>query len=220
MGDLAVQFNAATPTNVDGVMVNAIASNSLSVRVGTEERLPGTYTLLISGNGTCNPSSSSSLCKMQPGLISSTQKTLVNGKMVYELVDPSKPSSESQAAAELSTDYLPLLDGSKQLLINTTDGQPQDTATLVAEPFATEHTVASNVYKASTQRGLGRMGFNLATRTMVARARKSREPRPRKPVRNITLNFGNRTQSEGSSEILHTTSLIWAFAALTIFHVV
>ncbi|PZC88421.1 hypothetical protein A1F95_10930 [Pyrenophora tritici-repentis] len=179
--------------------------------------LPGSYTLVISGegsrNGTCNPSSTT-VCVMQPGLISSSQQTMLAGKMVYELVDPTKPASKVASAAELPTGNLALLNGSTQLLLNTTDGQPQDKAMLLGGSFASQHTVASNVYKASDHKASGLLAREIPTRTLMERSRKTR--RPKRPVRNITLNMDHDKEDENHSELLQTTPLIWIFAALAI----
>jgi len=174
--------------------------------------LPGSYTLLISGNGTCDPSSSS-LCLMQPGLVSSSQQTMLAGKMVFELLDPSKPASQADSAAELPIETLSLLDGSTQLLLNTTENQPQDAAALSAEPFTSLHTVAGNVYNASNQQASGVLKRDIPSRGLVERSRKDR--RPKRPL-NITLNTGNDKDDENHSGLLQTTPLSWFFAALAV----
>lgn len=154
---------------------------------------------------------------MQPGLVSSSQQTILAGKMVYELVDPSKPSSQASSVTELPTNNLSLLDGSTQLLLNTTDAQPQDTAALFAGPFATLHTVAGNVYNASKQQGSGLLTRDIPTRTKFENARRERERRPKRPARNITLVVGN---DKNHGESLQSTHLVWVFAALALFVVV
>jgi len=175
--------------------------------------LPGSYTLLISGNGTCDPSSSS-LCHMQPGLVSSSQQTMLAGKMVFELLDPSKPSSQADSAATLPIEELSLVDGSTQLLLNTTDSQPQDAAALSAEPFASLHTVAGNVYNASNQQASGILKRDIPSRTLVERSRKTR--RPKRPL-NITFNTTKDDKDDkNDSDFLQTTSLSWFFAALAV----
>ncbi|EFQ95508.1 hypothetical protein CFE70_007488 [Pyrenophora teres f. teres 0-1] len=217
MDSLAVEFNTAVASGDAGVLAESAAGSGLAVRVGTEKMLPGSYTLVISGegsrNGTCNPSPTT-VCVMQPGLVSSSQQTMLAGKMVYELVDPSKPASKAVSVAELPINNLALLDGSTQLLLNTTDDQPQDKAVLLGEPFASQHTVASNVYNASDNKPSGLYGRDIPSRTLMERSRKTR--RPKKPVRNITLNVGHDKEDENHSELLQTTPLIWIFAALAI----
>lgn len=179
--------------------------------------LPGSYTLLISGNGTCDPSSSS-LCLMQPGLVSSSQQTMLAGKMVFELLDPSKPASQADSAAEVPIEKLSLLDGSTQLLLNTTESQPQDAAALSAEPFASLHTVAGNVYNASNQQASGVLKRDIPLRSLVERSRKDR--RPKKPL-NITLNTGDdKDDDKNHSALLQTTPLSWFFAALAVIAIV
>ncbi|RMZ67296.1 hypothetical protein GMOD_00001202 [Pyrenophora seminiperda CCB06] len=213
------KFSTLVASGGVGILAEATTGTGLAVRVGTEERLPGSYTLLISGNGTCDPSSSS-LCLMQPGLVSSSQQTMLAGKMVYELLDPSNPSSQALSVKEMPADNLPLLDGSTQLLLNTTDGQPQDAAALSAEPFTSLHTVAGNVYNASRQQNSELSKRLIPTKISVQRSRKTREPRPNRAGRNITLNIGNEKKDENHSEMLQTTPLIWFFASLVVFVVV
>jgi hypothetical protein len=145
---------------------------------------------------------------------------MLAGKMVFELVDPNKPAAQAPSVAEVSADKLSLMEGSTQLLLNTTDEQPQDATALLAEPFASTNTVARNVFSASDQDASGLLDWLIPTRTVVARSRRSKEARPNKrPGRNITLNFGD-DKDENNSQMLQTTSLVWVLASLVVLLVV
>ncbi|KAH7335084.1 hypothetical protein BKA66DRAFT_584677 [Pyrenochaeta sp. MPI-SDFR-AT-0127] len=216
MDNLTVEFNTAVASGGVGIPVEPTIDPAVAVRIGTEQRLPGSYTLLLVDEARCN-ASSPSLCSMQSGLVSSYQPTFLAGKMVYELIDPSKPSSQAPYAIELLAGNLSLLDGSTQLLLNTTDGQPQDPAALFVEPWAGIHTVAGNVYNAQSEQ-------DRPTRTRFEKARKTREARPKstRPAMNITMNFGSENENENKNhgELLQRTPLIWLSAALAILVVI
>lgn len=184
--------------------------------------LSGSYTLLLFDEARCNQSSPS-LCSMQPGLVSSNQPTTLAGKTVYELVDPSKPLPQAPYVIELPISDMSLLDGSTQLLLNTTDGQPQGLPELLEEPWASLHTAAGNLYNAPSQRdlkrSLERSKSERPTRTWSEKARKTRDARPKsaRPV-NSTVDLGD--DNENGGELLRRTPLIWFFAALAVFIVV
>ncbi|KAH7349202.1 hypothetical protein BKA66DRAFT_516513 [Pyrenochaeta sp. MPI-SDFR-AT-0127] len=198
MDNLTVEFNTAVASGDIGIPVEPTIDPAVAVRIGTEQRLPGSYTLLLVDEARCN-ASSPSLCSMQSGLVSSYQPTILAGKMVYELVNPSKPSSQAPYAIELPAGNLSLLDGSTQLLLNTTESQPQDPAALLWSQQSKSKK---------------------PTRTRSEKARKTREVRPKstRPAMNITVNFGSENENENKNhgELLHSTPLVWLFTALVI----
>ncbi|KAH7344243.1 hypothetical protein BKA66DRAFT_517324 [Pyrenochaeta sp. MPI-SDFR-AT-0127] len=207
MDNLIVEFNTAVASGGVGIPVEPTIDPAVAVRIGTEQRLPGSYTLLLADEARCN-ASSPSLCSMQSGLVSSYQPTILAGKMVYELVYSSKPSSQAPYAMELPASNLSLLDGSTQLLLNTTDGQPQDPAALLVEP------------EQDVKRSLEQSKSKKPTRTRSEKARKTREVRPKstRPAMNITVNFGSENENENKNhgELLHSTPLVWLSVALAV----
>ncbi|XP_014557650.1 hypothetical protein COCVIDRAFT_96538 [Bipolaris victoriae FI3] len=224
VGDLAVEFNAAALSIKDGIVAEATPDNGVTVRIGTEEKMPGTYTLVISKNGTkCD--SPSSMCIMQPGLISSSLKTMVDGKMVFELVDPNKPAAQAPSVAKLSVEKLPLMQGSTQVLLNTTDGQPKDVADMLSGSWSKTHTVARKVLSATktlTTSGGLLDWFTIPSKTVEARSRRTR--RPKRPARNVTFDFLNDDNKDDEEKnygvTLQTSSFGWAAAFLAVLVIV
>lgn len=176
----------------------------MRVRAGTEQRLTGTYTLLVFDSDRC--SEGAALCTMQTNLTSASQATLLDAKMVHQLIQSSSrdsPTMELPASVESE-------DGSMRLLFNTTDNPaPGTAAELLSAPWSSERIVAGSEDKKPTKtrcRNRGRKGRNRCkARPTSASGRDG----------NNTLDlFNSDEQNENMGGALERTALGYVVAAV------
>lgn len=177
----------------------------------------GSYALLVFNNTGFNQSSPS-VYSMRPGLVSSSESTMLSGKKVFELVNANSASSQASPVLTVPIKDMSVLSSAIQLLVNTTDGQAQDLPTLLQGPLTSLNAVAGILPGTTSQellkRSLNQRESAKPTMTWANKARKS--ARPARPV-NITL-IGTRNGTHSGGEMLQQGALLpWICITLVVF---
>ncbi|KAF1976929.1 hypothetical protein BU23DRAFT_596860 [Bimuria novae-zelandiae CBS 107.79] len=139
MNNLTVNFFTVNGNTGPGIPAKGNKESILAARVGTSDRLRGTYALLFFDIDRC--SGPEALCTMTTNLTSASGATLLGAILSHQLI----PSTARDGATVELPPEIDAGDGTMRLLFNTTDkAAPAAASELLGEPWISQKVVAGS----------------------------------------------------------------------------